>query len=151
MVALPRRLIVELDIYNVVGVLVSHFNHADHIEGCSGGKLSQARSRDCIRTKISPLAWTQVGKGLPFRHTNWKGNKLAGQGNTISQFLCLTHFSYTLAVPFIQRRSVVQHPATEIVDNEVVIYIHVITQDDIRFIVVVASNIIYYIIRIVSK
>ena len=33
-VALPRGFIVELNVYDMVGVLVSRFDHADHVEGC---------------------------------------------------------------------------------------------------------------------
>ena len=35
MVALPRGFIVELDVYDIMRVLISCFDHADHVEGCS--------------------------------------------------------------------------------------------------------------------
>ena len=35
MIAVPRGFIVELNVDNVVGVLVSRFDHADHVKGCS--------------------------------------------------------------------------------------------------------------------
>jgi hypothetical protein len=35
MVALPRGFIVELDVYDMMGILVGRFDHADHVEGWS--------------------------------------------------------------------------------------------------------------------
>lgn len=44
MVALPGGFIVELDVYDVVGILISRFDHANQIEGYSRNESGQVRS-----------------------------------------------------------------------------------------------------------